>query len=69
MRDIIKTAEKGRGILNDHPRADLILSETAKFVELFEAVEKDKGQTDAVLKVMSVAFDMGIAVGYRIARK
>lgn len=69
MRNIIETAEQGSNILKDHPRANLVLSEVDQFYELFKGHAKEKGTTEAMLKVMAAAFDMGVAVGYRNAKK
>ena len=43
MRDIIKTADQGRAIMDDHPRADLKLTEACQFFDLFLELAEQKG--------------------------
>lgn len=62
MRDIMKQAEKGRAILEEHKRAQLSLSEINEFYKIFNNKSSANG---GLLGVIGTAFEMGVAVGAR----
>lgn len=62
MRDIKKQAEKGRAILEKHPRAHLTTSEIGQFYEIYN--DKD-AVIGGLFGVIATAFEMGVAVGSR----
>lgn len=62
MRDIYKQAEKGRAILEKHPRANLTTSEVYEFHKIYRDTESPAG---GLVGVIETAFAMGVAVGAR----
>lgn len=62
MRDIRMQAEKGRVILEKHPKAHLTTSEICQFYEIYNDKESVIG---GLFGVIATAFEMGVAVGAR----
>ena len=67
MRDVKKTAEAGRKILQKRDRLDLSINELNQFYEAFEEEAKTCGVEGALFHLIGDAYKMGLAVGMRNA--
>lgn len=67
MRNVKKTADKGREILRKKDRLDLTVGELNQFYEAFNEKVKTTGVYDALWDTIGDAYKMGIAVGMRNA--
>ena len=67
MRDVKKTANKGRAIIKKRNRLDLTNEELNQFYEAFNEKVKTTGVYDALWDTIGDAYKMGIAVGMRNA--
>lgn len=67
MRDVKKTANKGRAIIKKRNRLDLTNDELNQFYEAFNEKASKNGVCNALLNTIDDAYKMGIAVGMRNA--
>lgn len=62
MRNVEKTIDKGRKLINDNPKMTLV------YGEMNEIYKRNDNGTD-LFNFMSDAFFFGVSIGYRIAKK
>ncbi len=67
MRNVQKTADKGREILQKRDRLDLTVGELNQFYEAFNEKAKKDGIYNALWDTIGDAYKMGIVVGMRNA--
>lgn len=67
MRNVQKTADKGRAIIKKRNRLDLTNEELNQFYEAFNEKASKNGVCNALLNTIDDAYKMGIAVGMRNA--